>query len=516
MTFLDEAIPEQLNITAYLADRQVALGRGEKVAYQTDDGPISYAALATLQNRYGNMLAAGGVEIENRVALLLYDSQDLVAAFLGSMKIGAVPIVLNPFATVELYLYFLNNSRAKTLLVEEAVWKQIAPRRSELRWLKNVLVCGQASDGTQSLAALLDHAASELTAVPTHKHDMCYWLYTSGSTGLPKAVVHSHQDPYACLQFAVEFCRFDQDTFSFCFSKMFFALGLFTIVFLPLASGGKALISRQRLAPSDAFPTLLAQQPTHFFCVPTVLNAMLQLPQAAQVGDLSFLRYCACGGEPLPPRVYTEWRERLGVEWCDIMGLTETTFIALGNQPGQVRPGSSGKPTPGTEVRVVDDEGRAVAIGEEGHLLVKMGSIMQGYWLKQEKTRAVLEGEWFRTGDRYRQNEDGYYWFCGRSDDMLKTSGMWVSPLEIEGVLMEHPAVFECAVVAKRDTDGLDKVRAVVVLKPNQSEQVRETLDAHVRERLPRYKVPRWLDIVAALPKTPTGKIQRFALRQLD
>jgi acyl-coenzyme A synthetase/AMP-(fatty) acid ligase len=214
--------------------------------------------------------------------------------------------------------------------------------------------------------------------------------------------------------------------------------------------------------------------------------------------------------------VYEEWRQRFGVEWCDIMGLTETTFIALGNQPGQVRPGSSGKPTPGTEVRLVDEEGRDVPVGTEGHLLVKMDSIMPGYWLKQEKTRAVLEGEWLRTGDRYRQDEDGYLWFCGRSDDMLKSSGMWVSPLEIERVLMEHPAVFECAVVARRDTDGLDKVRAVVVLNPGFQEHAREELEAYLRQKLPRYKTPQWIDLVDALPKTPTGKIQRFALRQIS
>jgi benzoate-CoA ligase len=514
MTFLNGPIPDQLNMADYLADRQVALGRGAQAAYRTDDGPITYAELAQLQNRYGNMLAAGGVEIENRVVLALYDSQDLVAAFLGAMKIGAVPVILNPFAPVDLYVYFLNDSRAKTLLVEEAAWRQLAPRRSELRWLKNVIVRGASTSDALSLTSLIEHASSALTAAPTHKNDMCYWLYTSGSTGLPKAVVHLHHDPYSCLQFAVEFCRFDEQTISFCFSKMFFALGLFATVFLPLASGGTALISRQRLTPADGFPSLTAHRPTHFFCVPTVLNAMLQLPQAAEVKDLSFLRYCACGGEPLPPRVYEEWRQRFGVEWCDIMGLTETTFIALGNQPGQVRPGSSGKPTPGTEARLVDEQGRDVPVGEEGHLLVKMDSNMQGYWLKQEKTRAVLEGEWFRTGDRYRRDEDGYYWFCGRSDDMLKTSGMWVSPLEIESVLMEHPAVFECAVVARRDTDGLDKVRAVVVLKPGHGEQTREELDVYLRDRLPRYKTPRWIDIVDVLPKTPTGKIQRFALRQ--
>jgi len=514
--FLDDPIPEQLNMTTYLADRQVALGHGERVAYQTDDGPVTYAELAALQNCYGNLLAAGGVEMENRVALILCDSQDLVASSLGTMKIGAVPIVLNPYAPIDLYVYFLNDSRAKTLIVEEPVWQHLASRRAELTALKNVLVRGESGAEAASLSALLLGASPVLEPAPTHKNDVCYWLYTSGSTGLPKAVVHLHHDPYSCLQFAVPFCQFDENAFSFCFSKMFFALGLFTTVFLPLASGAKALITQQRPTPTETFALLRQHRPTHFYCVPTFLNAMLQVPKASADRNLSFLRYCACGGEPLPPRVYHEWLERFGVEWCDIMGLTETTFIALGNRPGEVRPGSSGRPTPGTEVRLVDENGQDVPVGQEGHLLLKMDSIMPGYWLTQEKTRAVLEGEWLRTGDLYRKDEDGYFWFCGRADDMLKTSGMWVSPLEIESVLMEHPAVYECVVVARRDTDGLDKVRAVVVLKAGYDETVQEELEEHLREKLPRYKVPRWIEFADALPKTATGKTQRFALRQRE
>jgi len=512
----DEPIPEHLNMATYLADRQVAEGRGERVAYQTDDGPVTYTELAGLQNRYGNLLAAGGMEMENRVALILYDSQDLVAAFLGAMKIGAVPIVLNPYAPIDLYVYFLNDSRAKTLIIEDAIWQHLASRRVELKALKNVLVRGERGAEAASLSASLLGASPVLVPAPTHKNDMCYWLYTSGSTGLPKAVIHLHHDPYSCLQFSIPFCQFEESTFSFCFSKMFFALGLFTTVFLPLASGAKALITQQRPTPAETFALLDRHQPTHFYCVPTFLNAMLQVPEVGENADLRFLRYCACGGEPLPSRVYHEWRERFGVEWCDIMGLTETAFIALGNRPGQVRPGSSGRPTPGTEARLVDDNGQDVPVGQEGHLLLKMDSIMPGYWLKQEKTRAVIAGEWLRTGDLYRQDEDGYFWFCGRSDDMLKTSGMWVSPLEIEGILMEHPAIYECAVVARRDTDGLDKVRAVVVLRAGYDETVQAELEKHLQGKLPRYKVPRWIEFADALPKTATGKIQRFALRQAD
>ena len=516
MAFPDGPIPEQLNITTYLADRQVALGYGERVAYQTDDGLVTYAELAALQNCCGNLLAAGGVELENRVALILYDSQELIASILGAMKLGAVPVVLNPYAPIDLYVYFLNDSRAKTVIIEDAVWQHLAPRRAELAALKNVIVRGESDTGAASLAALLKSASPVLEPAPTHKDDMCYWLYTSGSTGLPKAVVHLHHDPYSCLQFAVPLCQFDESTFSFCFPKMFFALGLFSSVFLPLAAGAKALITQQRPTPAETFALLHQHRPTHFYCVPTFLNAMLQVPEAESGTDLSFLRYCACGGEPLPPRVYAEWRERFGVEWLDVMGLTETTFIALGNQPGQVRPGSSGRPTPGTEARIVDDNGQDVPVGQEGHLLLKMDSITPGYWLQQEKTRAVIVGEWLRTGDLYRQDEDGYFWFCGRSDDMLKVSGMWVSPLEIESVLMEHPAVYECAVVARRDTDGLDKVRAVVVRKAGSDETVREELEAHVRAHLPPYKVPRWIEFADVLPKTVTGKLQRFALRQAD
>jgi acyl-coenzyme A synthetase/AMP-(fatty) acid ligase len=318
------------------------------------------------------------------------------------------------------------------------------------------------------------------------------------------------------LQFAVPLWQLDENARVFCFSKMFFGLGLLSSVFLPLASGAQALITQRRPTPAETFSLLHQFRPSHFYCVPTVLNAMLQVPEAESGTDLSFLRYCGCGGEQLPPRVYEEWLKRFNVEWLDMMGMTETVYLAFANRSGKVRPGTSGQLTPGTEARIVDDNGQDVPVGQEGHLLLKMESLTPGYWLKLEKTRAVLYGEWLRTGDLYRRDEDGYFWFCGRSDDMLKTSGMWVSPLEIEGVLMEHPAVYECAVVARRDTDGLDKIRAVVVLKPGYDETVRDELEEHVRVKLPRYKVPRWIEFADALPKTPTGKIQRFALRQVD
>ena len=394
MAFLEGPIPEQLNITAYLADRQVALGRGEQVAYRTDDGPLTYAELAALQNRYGNVLATSGVEIENRVAVILYDSADLVGAFLGAVKIGAVPVVLNPYASPDLYVYFLNDSRAKTLIVEDAVWQQLAARRNECPALKTVLVRAE-TEGTTDLHTQLAQVAPELVAAPTHKEDMCYWLYTSGSTGLPKAVIHLHHDPYSCLQFAVDLAQIDERSVSFCFSKIFFALGLFVTVFQPLAAGATAVITQKRLTPVETFAALREHRPSHFYCVPTFLNAMLQVPVDVSGSDLSFLRYCACGGEVLPVRVHQEWRERFGIEWLDVMGLTETTFIVFANRSGHSRPGSSGQLRVGAEARIVDDNGQAVPVGQEGHLLIKVDSNMPGYWHKQEKTRAVLDGEWF-------------------------------------------------------------------------------------------------------------------------
>ncbi len=516
MAFLEGPIPEQLNITAYLADRQMELGNGEWVAYLTDDGPLTYADLATLQNRYGNVLAAGGVEIENRVALILYDSADLVGAFLGAAKIGAVPVVLNPYAPLDLFVYFLNDSRAKTLIVEDAVWQHLAARHGECPVLKNVFVRGEKKTRATGLTARLKKASPELTVASTHKDDMCYWLYTSGSTGLPKAVVHLQHDPYSCLQFAVDLCQMDEQSVSFCFSKIFFALGLFVTVFQPLAAGATAVITQKRLTPVETFAALQQYRPSHFYCVPTFLNAMLQVSEEDSSKDLGFLRYCACGGEVLPQRVYQEWRARFGIEWLDVMGLTETTFIVFANRSGHSRPGSSGQLRDGAAARIVDDEGQPVPVGQEGHLLVKVDSNMPGYWHKQEKTRAVIEGEWFRTGDLYRRDEDGYFWFCGRADDMLKVSGMWVSPLEIEHVLMEHPAVYECAVVARTDNDGLDKARAVIVLKPGHEETVLPEIEESIRGKLPRYKAPRWIEFADALPKTATGKIQRFAIRQAD
>jgi len=401
-------------------------------------------------------------------------------------------------------------------MVEESVWQALAPRRAELKYLKSVIVRGKEREEEDSLAHLLRASSAELKAENTHKNDMAYWLYTSGSTGLPKAVIHLHHDPASCLEYSGPLWQMDENAVIFCFSKCFFALGLFSNVFLPLGFGASAVITQKRPTPAEAFEFIKRYRPSHFYCVPTVLNAMLQVPEAEKMCDFSSVKYCACGGEVLPPKVYYEWKERFGVEWLDVMGLTETTYIVFCNRPRKVRPGSSGQLVPGVEARIVDEAGNDVPRGEQGHLLIKMDSNTPGYWNKQEKTRATVIGEWLRTGDLYRQDEDGYFWFCGRSDDMLKVSGLWVSPLEIEGVLMAHPAVYECAVVGRQDSDGLEKIRAVVVLKENYTLAVRPELEEFLRGKLPRYKVPAWIEFADTIPKTATGKIQRLALRQSD
>jgi acyl-coenzyme A synthetase/AMP-(fatty) acid ligase len=308
--------------------------------------------------------------------------------------------------------------------------------------------------------------------------------------------------------------RVGPESVIFCFSKLFFAYGICSSMFLPLSAGASAVLASKRLGPVETFETIARHRPTHFYCVPTFYNAMLQVPDAERAYDLRSLRSCASAGEALPPPLYEAWLRRFGTEILDLWGMSDTLYLAFVNRPGEARPGSSGRLIPGIEARIVDEHGDDLPDGEEGQLLVKSGSNTTGYWNKREKTRETVRGEWLVTGDLYRRDADGYYWFSGRSDDLFKVGALWVSPVEVEAVLLFHPAVFECAVVGHTDErDQLVKARAVVVLKEGFGASACSDIEAHCHAHLPRYKAPAVIDVVASLPKTATGKIQRFLLR---
>ncbi|MBV9168938.1 MAG: benzoate-CoA ligase family protein [Chloroflexi bacterium] len=481
------------NMATPLVDGHVDEGRGERPALRMRDRDISYAELQRLCNRAGNALRQAGVEPEQRVAIVLPDGAEFVGTFIGAMKIGAVPVPMNTFGRAEDLAFMLRHSRARAVVIEESLLKLVgdaAPAR--------MFVVHEAQE-----EPLYGAASPDLDTYPTGVDEPCYWLYSSGTTGRPKAVVHLQGDMLACVTpYAEEVVAITPDDRVFSVPRLFFSYGLVNSLFLPLLAGASAVLTPQRPDAGHVLDMVCEFRPTLFFSVP---SSIAQLCSAlAERADRPFesLRFAISAGEPLPQPLYARWKALTGVEILDGLGSTEVGYIFCSNLPGRVRPGSSGLMLGDHQARIVD-----------GELWVHAASTALHYWNLRDRSRQTFVGEWLRTGDRYRQDAEGYLWYEGRMDDVFKVNGQWVSPLEVESCLLEHPSVLECAVVAALDDAGLTKPKAFVVARSGADVSASE-LQALVRERLQAYKFPRWIEFVDELPKTGTGKVQRFRLRQ--
>ncbi len=520
-------VPETMNAADYFVDRNVREGRGNKVAIiDTADGrEYTYNDVLDMVNRFGNLLReALDTRIEERVMMLTLDSPAFVAGFFGSIKVGVVPIPVNTLLKPPDYEYLLNDSRARVLLVSAPLFPQVAPVLDRLRYLKHVVVVGEADVSgvpghiaVHQYGELMAQASNELEPEMMSKDDACFWLYSSGTTGFPKGAVHLQHDMlYCAYHYAQQVLGINENDRTFSVAKLFFAYGLGNALYFPFSVGATTILYPGKPDPHVFYQIVTNYKPTLFFSVPTAYAAMLSVEDTSQY-DFSSVRLCVSAGEALPPAVYERWKERFGVEILDGIGSTEALHIFISNRPGEVKPGSSGKLVPGYEAKIVDEEGQPVPVGEVGDLYIKGDSTCAYYWNKHEKTKDTIQGHWLRTGDKYSMDEEGYFYYHGRSDDMIKAGGIWVSPVEVENALMEHPAVLECGVVGAPDEEGLLKPKAFVVLKPGYepSEALAQELILFVKERIAKYKYPRWIEFVEELPKTATGKIQRYKLRQL-
>jgi benzoate-CoA ligase family protein len=519
-------IPDRMNAAEYFIDRNVEEGRGGKVAVidAITGESFTYQDVLERVNRFGRALKEQlDVRVEERVLLLLLDTIAFPTAFFGAIKMGAIPIPTNTLLQTADYGYLLGDSRAGVLVVDAELLPLVVPCLGELRYLRHVVVVGEADTSAipselsvHDLDEVLAASSPELTAEPMSKDDACFWLYSSGTTGFPKGAVHLQHDMiYATEYYAKGILGITEQDRTFSVAKLFFAYGLGNGLYFSFAVGGSTVLYPGKPDPDTFFSVIDRHKPTLFFCVPTAYQSLLSVEDAADRYDLSSIRSCVSAGEALPAAVWQRWKERFGLEILDGIGSTEILHIFISNQPGACKPGTSGKVVPGYVAMVVDEEGEPVPPGEIGDLLVRGDSTCAFYWNKHEQTKDTIQGHWIRTGDKYTIDEDGYYTYQGRSDDMVKAGGIWVSPVEVECTLVEHPAVVECAVVGAKDEAGLVKPKAFVVCGPDHTpcEELGEELIDHVKQRIAKYKYPRWVVFVDELPKTATGKIQRYKLR---
>jgi benzoate-CoA ligase len=504
------------NAAADLIERNLGAGRGDKVAFIDDHGRYSYAELARRAARFATALRARGIEREQRILLCLHDGIDFPTAFMGAIKAGIVPVAVNTLLSAQEFAFMLTDSRARAVVVSAPVLPVIEAAVASIAADKPQIIVSDPDTGAP-LGALPDRdLPAAIETAPTHADEACFWLYSSGSTGRPKGTVHVHSSLAATARcYAVPVLGIDEGDLVYSAAKLFFAYGLGNALTFPMAVGATSLLTAARPNPALVARLLRDYRPTIFCAAPTLYAAMLasnDLPQPHEIA----LRRCTSAGEPLPAEIGRRWAARTGVDILDGIGSTEMLHIFLSNRPGAVRYGTTGTPAPGYELKIVDDLGESVGQGEIGDLLVSGPSAALGYWNNRERSLATFLGHWTRTGDKYYQDQDGYYVYCGRSDDMIKVSGMFVSPAEVEAALIAHDDVLEAAIVGAADHDGLIKPKAFVVAKPGvvAGQPLAAALESHARASLPGFKCPRWFAFVDELPKTATGKIQRFKLRE--
>jgi benzoate-CoA ligase len=527
-----DAVPRDYNFAADILKRNLDAGRGEKAAYIDHRGSLSYAALAARADCFGRVLHARGIRREERILLCLLDTIDLPTAFLGAIKFGAVPVPVNTLMTEDDYRYMLHDSRARMLVVSAELLPKFKNLIGACPDLDHVIVSGDDAFGYRRLDDLIT-AEAEAVALeaanaarlglttrehiaPTKRDDMCFWLYTSGSTGRPKGAVHTHADLKLTDDlYAGPILGITENDICYSVAKLFFAYGLGNALTFPMSAGATTVLLPARPTPEAVAEILKQHDVTVFYAVPTFYAGFLASPAAPERADVK-MRRCVSAGEALPPDVGRRWSERYGLDILDGIGSTEMLHIFLTNRPGDVKYGTSGRRLAGYDLRLVDDDGAIVTKpGEMGELQVRGPTSAMMYWNNREQSRSTFLGEWTRSGDKYVEDEDGYFTYCGRRDDMLKVSGMYVSPFEVEGVLQSHPDVLEAAVVGWPDTDRLIKPKAFVVLKSQAcgDDALARKLQDHCKQKLAAYKYPRWLEFRTELPKTATGKIQRFKLR---
>ncbi len=510
--------PERFNFARSLLARNAA--RAAKPAYIDDGGVLTYGELDARVRSAAAALGALGLRREERVLLCLHDTVDFPVAFLGALYAGIVPVAVNTLLTADDYAYMLAHSRARALFVSGALlpaFEQALARGGHD--VANVIVSRATATlpgAAREFSNWLGSAGTQPEAADTAADEMAFWLYSSGSTGRPKGTVHTHANLHWTAElYGKPVLGLDEHDVVFSAAKLFFAYGLGNALTFPLSAGATTVLMAERATPAAVFQRLTQRKPTIFYGVPTLYAAMLSSPELPSRADVA-LRRCVSAGEALPREVGERFTARFGCEILDGIGSTEMLHIFLSNLPGDVRYGTTGKPVPGYDVELRGEDGRPVGVDAIGDLYIRGPSAALMYWENRERTRTTFQGEWTKSGDKYTRSADGYYTYAGRSDDMLKVSGQYVSPFEVEAALMRHDAVLEAAVVGKVGDDGLTRTLAYVVLKSGQSGDVAlaGTLQAFVKDQLAPYKYPREIRFLAELPKTATGKIQRFKLRE--